>query len=101
MYTVVFAVVIKGSIQVGGLDQVWAKASDGGRIEFFNFSPNLTIRYTFWTELIGGMISYIPLYAANQTQVSASSRYGCANRSFNHYDEYRSHFEMSCFRLFM
>lgn len=69
MYVVLLAVLIKGSIEFGGFDKVWAKAYDGGRIQFFNFSPNLTIRYTFWTQLFGGLISYTPLYATNQTQI--------------------------------
>lgn len=73
MYVVLLAVLIKGSIEFGGFDKVWAKAYDGGRIQFFNFSPNLTIRYTFWTQLFGGLISYTPLYATNQTQVSNST----------------------------
>lgn len=69
MYTMVIAMVVKGTIEVGGVDKVWAKNYDGGRIEFFNFSPDLTIRHTFWTQIIGGLITHIPTYVTNQTQV--------------------------------
>ena len=76
MYTVVLAVIIQGSIKAGGLGQVWQTAYNNSRIEFFNFDPDPTVRHTFWTQLIGGLFNYVPLYASNQTQVS-TGRFGC------------------------
>jgi hypothetical protein len=35
MFAGLITVIIKGSIQVGGLDVVWARAVEGERIEFF------------------------------------------------------------------
>ena len=69
MYTMVLAIVVKGTIEVGGLDKVWAKNDDSRRIEFFNFSLDPTIRHTVGTQILGGIICYIPAYVTNQTQV--------------------------------
>jgi hypothetical protein len=35
MFAGLITVIIKGSIQVGGLDVVWTRAVEGERIEFF------------------------------------------------------------------
>jgi hypothetical protein len=35
MFAGMFAVIIKGSMRVGGFDVVWKRAYDSGRIEFF------------------------------------------------------------------
>ena len=69
MYTTVLCVVIKGSIDAGGIDKVWQTADAGGRLQFFDFSFDPTVRHTFWTQLIGGLFNFVPLYAVNQTQV--------------------------------
>lgn len=35
MFSAVFAVIAKGTIDVGGLSEVWRLADEGKRIEFF------------------------------------------------------------------
>lgn len=36
---------------------------------FFSFDPDPTVRHTWWTLIIGGAITYLSLYAVNQTQI--------------------------------
>ncbi|XP_045765977.1 putative sodium-dependent multivitamin transporter [Maniola jurtina] len=69
MFGAVFSVVIFASIQLGGFDQIFIKAQDGGRLDFSNFSIDPTERHTWWSLIIGGCITYLSLYAVNHTQV--------------------------------
>ena len=41
----------------------------GGRIQFADLSVDPTVRQTLWTQLIGGLFTFVSLYAVNQTQV--------------------------------
>ena len=34
----IIAILVKGSLAVGGMDDVWRIAQEGGRIEFFKFA---------------------------------------------------------------
>ncbi|XP_040065545.2 putative sodium-dependent multivitamin transporter isoform X1 [Ixodes scapularis] len=69
MYIAMLAVVIVGTYNMGGLDKVWQEAQEGGRIEFFNFDPDPTVRHTVWTLAVGGIFVYVSLYGVNQAQV--------------------------------
>lgn len=69
MYIAVLAVVIFGAIQLGGLGEVIDRAKEGGRLDFSNFSVDPTERHTWWSLIIGGLITYLSLYAVNHTQV--------------------------------
>ncbi|KAG8179664.1 hypothetical protein JTE90_017803 [Oedothorax gibbosus] len=69
MFSAVFAVIFKGANDVGGFSQVWEIASKGERIQFFNFDPDPTVRHTVWTLAVGGIFTYVSIYAVNQAQV--------------------------------
>ncbi|GJQ70612.1 hypothetical protein Trydic_g23005 [Trypoxylus dichotomus] len=69
MFAAVFSIVIYGAITVGGLDEIWRIATEGGRIDILNFNPDPTIRHTWFTLIIGGAITFLSLYGVNQTQV--------------------------------
>ncbi|GFY70481.1 putative sodium-dependent multivitamin transporter [Trichonephila inaurata madagascariensis] len=69
MFSAVFAVAIKGTMDIGGLSEVWRIAKEGERIQFFNFDPDPTVRHTFWTLVIGGFFTYLSVHAVNQAQV--------------------------------
>lgn len=69
MYIAMIAVVIVGTYNMGGLGNVWQEAVNGGRIEFFNFDPDPTVRHTVWTLAVGGIFVYVSLYGVNQAQV--------------------------------
>lgn len=69
MFASIFAVIIYAAIEAGGLGEIWSVAREGGRLEFFNFSVDPTTRHTFFTQLIGGLATYLAIYGVNQTQV--------------------------------
>jgi hypothetical protein len=35
MFAAVYCVIIKGAIDLGGIGEIWRRAEEGGRIEFF------------------------------------------------------------------
>ncbi|XP_071493672.1 sodium/iodide cotransporter-like, partial [Diadema antillarum] len=49
----VVAVIIKGTIEVGGADEVWRIGLEGRRLVFNNFSFDPRVRYTAWGMLFG------------------------------------------------
>ncbi|XP_071481625.1 sodium-coupled monocarboxylate transporter 1-like [Diadema antillarum] len=63
------AVIIKGSMEVGGLDKAWQICEEGGRIDFWDFSVDPTIRHTFWSVVVGGTFTWGSTYGVNQSQV--------------------------------
>lgn len=69
MFAAVFAVVIAGTIQVGGLHEVFQRANEGKRIQFDELSIDPTVRHTVWTQGFGGVFVYLSLYGVNQAQV--------------------------------
>jgi solute carrier family 5 (sodium-coupled monocarboxylate transporter), member 8/12 len=68
MFVAIFLVIASG-IHSGGLENIFKAASDGGRLEFFNFSLDPTVRHSWFSLTIGGMFTYLSLYAVNQVQV--------------------------------
>ncbi|XP_063222392.1 putative sodium-dependent multivitamin transporter isoform X3 [Bacillus rossius redtenbacheri] len=65
----VFAVIIKGAMDAGGLKEIWRIAGEGGRLQFDNVSADPTQRHTWWSLMLGGGFTYLSLYAVNQIQV--------------------------------
>ncbi|XP_061425934.1 sodium-coupled monocarboxylate transporter 1-like [Lethenteron reissneri] len=63
------AVLIQGSLRLGGFSNVWSVAQAGGRINFWNFDVDPRKRHTFWTIVVGGTFSWTATYSCNQTQV--------------------------------
>ncbi|XP_038057841.1 sodium-coupled monocarboxylate transporter 1-like isoform X2 [Patiria miniata] len=63
------ALIIAGSMRMGGIGKVWEVAEAGGRIDFFNFDPDPTVRHTFWSVVIGGTFTWSAVYCVNQAQV--------------------------------
>lgn len=63
------AVIIQGSINVGGLTNVFNIARESGRLDIWDFSPDPTIRHSFWAVTIGGFYTWLAVYAVNQAQV--------------------------------
>ncbi|RUS90059.1 hypothetical protein EGW08_002172 [Elysia chlorotica] len=62
MMSMVFVILIKGTISVGGPKQVWDIAQSSGRMNFWNFDPDPTVRHTFWNLVIGsfwGGLNYL------------------------------------------
>ena len=47
------ALIIIGSVKVGGMDEVWRINHDWGRLDV-QLNPDPTIRLTLWSAIIGG-----------------------------------------------
>ncbi|XP_050398733.1 sodium-coupled monocarboxylate transporter 1 isoform X1 [Patella vulgata] len=63
------AIVIQGSIVVGGMTEVWNINDAWGRIDFFDFNPDPTQRHSFWSLVVGGTIGWTSTYGVNQASV--------------------------------
>ncbi|XP_072308205.1 sodium-coupled monocarboxylate transporter 1 [Eucyclogobius newberryi] len=63
------AVIARGAVLQGGLNQVWEDAREGGRLNTFDFDPDPRKRHSFWTIIIGGSIMWTSIYSINQSQV--------------------------------
>ncbi|CAH2229187.1 jg455 [Pararge aegeria aegeria] len=76
MFGAVFSIVIFASVQLGGFEQIFIKAQEGGRLDFSNFSVDPKERHTWWSLIIGGCITYLSLYAVNHTQLQRTGIMG-------------------------
>ncbi|XP_053110502.1 sodium-coupled monocarboxylate transporter 1-like isoform X2 [Hemicordylus capensis] len=63
------ALIVQSLIIKGGLENILYDAQDGGRLEFWDFSPDPLQRHTFWTITIGGTFTWLSVFGANQCQV--------------------------------
>lgn len=66
---IVGAIVLVSMRLDGGLAQVWSVAAEAGRLDYFNFSFNLTDTYTFWNCLLGGTFMLIAAYGTDQSEI--------------------------------
>lgn len=69
MFIAIFIVIISGVSFAGGIGVIFKTANEGGRLDMWNFNPDPTIRHSWFTLIIGGMFTYLSLYAVNQVQV--------------------------------
>ena len=69
MFVAVFLVIISGINYAGGIGNIIVEAKKGDRWELLNFNPDPTERHSWFSLIIGGMFTYLSLYAVNQTQV--------------------------------
>uniref|UniRef100_A0A6J0SP00 Sodium/iodide cotransporter n=1 Tax=Pogona vitticeps TaxID=103695 RepID=A0A6J0SP00_9SAUR len=63
------AILIQGTLMVGGPGQVLAIAYNNSRINIADFNPDPRSRYTFWTFIFGGTLVWLSMYGVNQAQV--------------------------------
>ncbi|KAM6466860.1 sodium/iodide cotransporter [Liasis olivaceus] len=63
------AILIQGTLLVGGPGQVLSIAYNHSRINLGDFSLDPRSRYTFWTFLFGGTLVWLSMYGVNQAQV--------------------------------
>lgn len=63
------AVLIQGSIEVGGFSKAWEISRASGRIWFTDFDPDPIVRHSFWTCIFGGAFTWLSVYGANQAQI--------------------------------
>uniref|UniRef100_V5GM94 Putative sodium-dependent multivitamin transporter n=1 Tax=Anoplophora glabripennis TaxID=217634 RepID=V5GM94_ANOGL len=69
MFAAVFSVVIFAVVEKGGFAEIWRIAEEGGRTDLLNFDPDPIERHSWFTLIIGGGVTFLSLYAVNQTQV--------------------------------
>ncbi|XP_031621167.1 putative sodium-dependent multivitamin transporter isoform X5 [Contarinia nasturtii] len=69
MFAAIYSVIICAAIRVGGFQAIWDISKEGGRLNFFNFDLDPTVRHTWFSLIIGGGFTYATLYACNQNQV--------------------------------
>ncbi|GJQ70604.1 hypothetical protein Trydic_g22998 [Trypoxylus dichotomus] len=62
-------VMVMGTMNAGGFAEVWKRNKDGGRIDFFNFDWDPTIRHSFWTVSIGNYFAWLASCSINQAMV--------------------------------
>ncbi|XP_071086138.1 sodium-coupled monocarboxylate transporter 1-like [Haliotis cracherodii] len=61
MLTGMFAILIKGTMEVGGPTEMWNINYQNGRLNFFDFNPDPTVRHTFWSLFLGSSVRMIGL----------------------------------------
>ncbi|XP_072046244.1 uncharacterized protein [Amphiura filiformis] len=75
------AVIIEGCRRIGGIDVMWKICEENGRLDFWDFNPDPTIRHTFWTIVIGGAFNWGYTYGVNQAQVQRYLSTGSPKRA--------------------
>ncbi|XP_048251446.1 sodium-coupled monocarboxylate transporter 1-like [Haliotis rufescens] len=62
----ILAIIVRGAYVVGGLGEVWRVNEEWGRIQFFDFDPDPTVRQSFWSLVIGTAITWSYTYGLSQ-----------------------------------
>ncbi|XP_060084196.1 sodium-coupled monocarboxylate transporter 1-like [Ylistrum balloti] len=84
MFSGIFALLIKGTIDAGGIAATWTSFSDKGRMNLFNFNPDPTLRQTFWSLVVGSTISGlgVPLTQVSFLRIKATPTVKSAKRMY-------------------
>ncbi|XP_055858824.1 putative sodium-dependent multivitamin transporter [Episyrphus balteatus] len=69
MFAAIYCVIFCSAFQGDGFKAIWNTAAANGRLNFDVFTPDPTIRHSFWSLTLGGSVTYLSLYAINQGQV--------------------------------
>ncbi|XP_072389015.1 putative sodium-dependent multivitamin transporter [Diabrotica undecimpunctata] len=69
MFAAIFCVIINGWVEKGSLAEIWRIAEQHNRTNLLNFSPDPTVRHSWFTLILGGGVTFLSLYGVNQTQV--------------------------------
>jgi Na+/proline symporter len=62
-------IVIKGTIDVGGLGELYSINKQGGRLNLFDFNPDPFERQTFWSLYFGGCVYFSFAYCFDQQMI--------------------------------
>ncbi|XP_056003297.1 sodium-coupled monocarboxylate transporter 2-like isoform X2 [Ostrea edulis] len=73
MFGSLLAIIVTATAEVGGFGNVWELNDEWGRIDFWNFDVDPTIRHTFWALTVGGMLSWIGSFGASQQSIQRFS----------------------------
>ncbi|XP_037935226.1 sodium-coupled monocarboxylate transporter 1-like isoform X1 [Teleopsis dalmanni] len=69
MFGAMLLIIVKGTIDVGGLGVVYTRAKESGRIEPPNLTFDLTERYTVYSLFIGGVAHFLKSNAISQNMI--------------------------------
>lgn len=84
MFGAMFATLIKGTIEAGGLTNTWSLVKDKGRFNMLDFNPDPTLRQSFWSLFFGGIIYGLRLQFNQATfqRVKATPSISTAKRMY-------------------
>lgn len=69
MFGAMITIMVKGTMDVGGIATVWNRAWDSGRIEAPNFTFDLMERHTVYSLIIGGVPHWLKSQAVSQNMI--------------------------------
>ncbi|GFR57794.1 sodium-coupled monocarboxylate transporter 1 [Elysia marginata] len=72
----IFTVLVKGTMDAGGVDKVWQIGKDSGRIKYFDMSLDPRVRHTSWNQVIGYVVFWLGVHFTQpsvQRLISTSS----------------------------
>ncbi|EPY88482.1 Sodium/iodide cotransporter-like protein [Camelus ferus] len=69
MLTGFWVILVRGTMLMGGPEQVLELAKNHSRINPMDFDLDPRSRYTFWTFVVGGTLVWLSMYGVNQAQV--------------------------------
>ncbi|CAH0555789.1 unnamed protein product [Brassicogethes aeneus] len=69
MIAVSMAIIFQGLFEVGSVNEVFRRNIDGGRLDFFNFNMDPTIRVTTTSALIGQLFMSLSIFGCQQNFV--------------------------------
>nr|XP_031293465.1 sodium/iodide cotransporter isoform X3 [Camelus dromedarius] len=69
MLTGFWVILVRGTMLMGGPEQVLELAKNNSRINPMDFDLDPRSRYTFWTFVVGGTLVWLSMYGVNQAQV--------------------------------
>ena len=69
MFLSFLAIVTKGTADVGGAGVVFDRNYMSGRVQLFVTDPDMRVRHTVWSVVIGTVFNALAVAGVNQTQV--------------------------------
>ncbi|GAB0091668.1 sodium-coupled monocarboxylate transporter 1 [Sergentomyia squamirostris] len=69
MFGAIILVMVKGTRDIGGVNVLWKRAMDSGRIESPDFTLDPRTRNTFYSVVIGGLVYWLKSNAVSQNMI--------------------------------
>ncbi|XP_021354937.1 sodium-dependent multivitamin transporter-like [Mizuhopecten yessoensis] len=84
MFGGMFAILIKGTMEAGGVANTWSIVREKGRFNMLDFNPDPTLRQSFWSLTIGGVFHGLRMQfnQATYQRVKATSTVSAAKRMY-------------------
>ncbi|CAH0390866.1 unnamed protein product [Bemisia tabaci] len=69
LYVAMIAILVKGTIDIGGLSTVWERNAEFNRTNFLDWTFDPTVRYDAWSSFVGSAVLHVTFYGGNQLQI--------------------------------